>query len=90
MVDRSKLSQVETAMLDKVMSYGISEQDAELIADSILSRKTCSWINNDEISPHNIKALNDFLLENKSPVYVLVSPVSTRNKFMWEVKLRKQ
>ena len=88
-LDRSKLSAVETAMLDKVMSFGISESDAEIIADSILNKKSCSWVNTDDVEQKNIKALNEFISSNNSPVIVVAEHLPTREKYMWEVKIRR-
>jgi ribosome biogenesis protein Tsr3 len=88
-LDRTKLSAATNAMLDKVMSFGISEQDAEVITDSIISHKSCSWVNNDNVEESTIKALNEYLTQNNVPIVVYVSPVSSRNKFVWEIKIRR-
>ena len=88
-LDRSKLSEPVNALIDKIMSFGLSESDAEVVVDSMIHKKSCSWVNNDVIDENNIKALNDYLVQNSVPIVVIVSPVSTRNKFVWEIKAKR-
>lgn len=86
MVDRDKLNKVELEVFDKVMTFGFSETDAEIIAESLISKKSCSWVNNDPISDAIVKNFNTYLVENNYPIILCVSPVSTRNKYIWEIK----
>ena len=88
-LDRSKLNATEIAVLDKVMSFGISESDAEVIADSIIHKKSCSWVNTDDIDDAKIKALNEFITANNCPIIVMVEHLQTRNKYVWEIKLKR-
>ena len=88
-LDRSKLNATEIAVLDKVMSFGISETDAEVIADSIINKKSCSWVNTDDVNEATIKSLNEFITANNCPIVVIVEPIATRGKYVWEIKLKR-
>lgn len=90
MVDRDKLSQRETDALTKVESFGFSETDAEVIAESLLSRKSCSWINNDPVADGMLQNFNKFLVENNYELILRITPVSTRGKYIWEIKSTKK
>lgn len=90
MLNRDKLSQRETEALDKVMSFGFSETDAEVIAESLLSRKSCSWVNTDQVSDAVLKTFNDFLTQNKYELVLRVSDVPTRGKYIWEIRSTKK
>ncbi|MDD2655282.1 MAG: hypothetical protein PHQ80_01275 [Candidatus ainarchaeum sp.] len=71
---------------DKLKEMGLSETDAEALADCIVTKKSCSWVNTDEIDNAALQRLGDYLKENGHKLRVSVEPVSTRNKYIWEVK----
>lgn len=90
MVDRGKLNKLELETLDKVLAFGFSETDAEVIAESLISKKGCSWMNNDPVSDAILKNFNVFLVENNHPITLSVSLVPTRGKYIWEIKSTKK
>lgn len=71
---------------EEFKKIGISEQDAKVLADCVISRKSCSWVNNDPVDNSVLKGLNTLLNEKEYKIKVLVQAVPTRNKFIWEVK----
>jgi len=77
--------------LDQVMSdlksVGITEHDALVIADCILTKRSCSWINTDPVDERMIADLNNIISQRSYGVKVLVQPIPTRAKFIWEVKI---
>ncbi len=85
----SKLPQHEREMLEKVMSFGFGETDAEVIASCILTKKPCTWMNNDEVSEQTLAALRDFLAANNHPIIVERNNVPRRSGYLWDVKVRK-
>jgi len=66
---------------------GISEHDALVIADCVISRKSCSWVNTDPVDEKLLEDLNRLIEKNKYGIRVDVEPVPTRAKFIWEVKV---
>lgn len=78
-----KLDQV----MDTLKSAGITEHDALVIADCILTRKSCSWINTDPVDERMVEDLNDVIASKSYGVKVLVQPIPTRSKYIWEVKI---
>ena len=89
MVKREDLSPRALEMYDKVISLGFSESDAEVIADSILNKKSCSWVNTDPIEDKALDALKKFLADGGHRLVVSVEAVPTRGKYIWEVKALK-
>lgn len=41
--------QSEEEMMSSLTSIGITEHDALVIVDCIVTRKSCSWVNNDPV-----------------------------------------
>ncbi|MBU0532904.1 hypothetical protein KKB44_05425 [Candidatus Micrarchaeota archaeon] len=79
----SKLDEV-AAELEGV---GISEHDALVIADCIVTRKSCSWVNIDLVNDKILKDLHNLIEKQNYRIKVNVQPVPTRGKFIWEVKV---
>lgn len=74
---------------NKLISFGLSDVDAKVLLDCILSGKPCSWVNNDAIKPGTEQILNDFMRDFF--LSVNITYVETRNKYLWEVsRLRKR
>ncbi len=65
---------------------GLGEHDAALLADCIVKKKSCSWINNDKVSKENVKGLVNYLKNNNIPIDIAIKYIETREKFIWEVK----
>ncbi|MDD5171580.1 MAG: hypothetical protein PHF60_00930 [Candidatus ainarchaeum sp.] len=82
MADRSE------EIITEFTGIGISEHDALVIADCIITRKSCSWVNTDPVDDKLIQDLNDLIKKNNYNVSVKVNAVPTRSKFIWDVKVR--
>ena len=74
------------ALHAKLMQLGISDLDAKIVLDCIVAKKSCSWVNTDEVPESVIVNLNKFMVENNHPLTVKVEPVPMRSKYIWEVK----
>lgn len=88
-IDRARLLQHELDLFEKIIALGMAEADAEIIASCILTQKPCSWVNNDYVDEQRLDALRGFLHTNNHPIEIHVSLVPTRNKFIWEAKVKK-
>lgn len=73
----------------KISATGISKEDARVIADCIITRKVCSWVNNELLDTNIMMSLHKTIMENNYKISIIVDPVPTRNKYIWEVKLVK-
>lgn len=74
-------------IMAQIMSVGVSEHDALVIADCIVTRKSCSWVNTDEVSDKLIKDLTHLVEKNGYGIKVAIESVPTRSKYIWEVKV---
>ncbi len=74
-------------VMSEIISVGITAYDAEVIADCITTRKSCSWVNTDQVDDKIIVALKNLIAEKKYGVRVTVESLATRNKFIWEIKV---
>ena len=70
-----------------IMGVGVSEHDALVLADCILSRKSCSWVNTDEVNDKMLQDLRHVIQKNDYKIKVDVDSVPTRSKFIWDVKV---
>jgi hypothetical protein len=82
------MSKYEDVMAD-IIGIGITEHDAMVIADCVVTRKSCSWVNTDEVNETILKDLNDLIKRNSYGITVKVQPVPTRSKYIWEVKVHQ-
>ena len=73
--------------MGEVIKVGITAYDAEVIADCITTRKSCSWVNTDQVDDKIIINLKNLITQKSYGVNVTVESLSTRNKFIWEVKV---
>ena len=80
------MSKMDDVMAD-ITGIGITEHDAMVIADCVITRKSCSWVNTDFVDDKILKDLNDLIKKNNYGIRVNVQPVPTRSKFIWEVKV---
>ncbi len=73
---------------DKVMSMGVSDLDAGLVADCLNVGKSTSWMNNDPVSDNINDKMKAFIAENGYGFEITVTPVRC-DKYIWDVKKRK-
>ena len=81
MADRSQ------EIMAELMGVGINEHDALVIADCIITRKSCSWVNTDPVDDKILHDLNKLIQKNDYRVKIKVDAVPTRSKFIWDVKV---
>jgi hypothetical protein len=79
------MDEVSTAL----QGVGVSEHDALVIADCIVTRKSCSWVNTDPVDEKMLRDLANLIKKNEYRIKVDVQPVPTRSKFIWEVKVEQ-
>jgi hypothetical protein len=77
----------EEEMMSQFTGIGITEHDALIIMDCIVTRKSCSWVNTDPVDEKQLHDLRDLIAEHGYKIKVDVQAVPTRNKFIWEVKV---
>ncbi len=65
---------------------GLGEHDAALLADCIVQKKSCSWINNDEVKRDSVRGLLNYIENNAIPIELSIKHLETREKYIWEVK----
>lgn len=75
-------------IVTELKEIGITEHDALVIADCIVTRKSCSWINTDNVDEKMLRDLEDLIKNQDYGISVVVEPIPTRNKFIWEIKVR--
>ena len=81
MADRSE------EIIAELTGIGITEHDALIIADCIITRKSCSWVNTDPVDDRMLRDLKDLISRHNYGINVKVEPVPTRSKFIWDVKV---
>lgn len=84
------LSEREQKILSDLTSVGITEHDALVIVDCIITRKSCSWVNTDHVDEKMLGDLKGVIAKQNYGIIVKVEPIPTRNKFIWEVKVLAQ
>ena len=82
MADRSE------EIILELTGIGITEHDALIIADCIITRKSCSWVNTDPVDDKMLRDLNDLIKKNNYGINVNIDAIPTRSKFIWDVKVR--
>jgi hypothetical protein len=82
------MSKYEDVMAE-IIGIGIVEHDAMVIADCVVTRKSCSWVNTNEVDDKMLRDLNDLIKRNNYGITVKVEPVPTRSKYIWEVKVHQ-
>lgn len=75
-------------IMAELMGVGVAEHDALVIADCIITRKSCSWVNTDPVDDKMLRDLNDLISRKEYGIRINVEPVPTRSKFIWEVKVQ--
>ncbi len=66
---------------------GVSEHDAQVLADCILTKKSCSWVNTEDVNPQMLKDVDRVIEKNSYGISVKVDSIPTRSKFIWDVKV---
>ncbi len=74
-------------IIAELKGIGITEHDALVIADCIITRKSCSWINTDPVDDKMLADLNTLIRHKQYGISVKVDAVPTRSKFIWDVKV---
>ncbi len=82
MADRSE------EIITELTEIGVSEHDALVIADCIITRKSCSWVNTDAVDDKLVQDINSLVKRNNYNISVKVDAVPTRSKFIWDVKVK--
>ena len=75
-------------IMENLTSTGITKDDALVIADCIVNRKSCSWVNTDPVDEKMINSLKEVILKNNYGIAVIIESIATRGKFIWEVKIK--
>jgi len=83
MADRSE------EIITELTGIGITEHDALIIADCVVTRKSCSWVNTDPVDEKMLADLNMLIKTHNYNIIVKVDAVPTRSKFIWDVKVPK-
>ncbi len=73
-------------VINDLMSVGVSEHDAIVLADCILARRSCSWVNTDEVTDKMLQDLRRLIQKRNYKISVSVDSIPTRSKFIWDVK----
>ena len=73
--------------MTELKGIGITEHDAMIIADCVVTRKSCSWVNTDPVDERMLQDLEDLIKKENYGIRVNVEPIPTRNKFIWEIKV---
>lgn len=69
---------------DAVMSFGVSDLDAGLVADCLHVGKSTTWMNNDPVADNINEKLASFVKEHGYGFEITVTP--TRGRYIWDVK----
>jgi hypothetical protein len=75
-------------IISELMGVGLTEHDALVIADCIITRKSCSWVNTDPVDDKILQDVNNLIRKHNYGVLVKVESVPTRSKFIWDVKVQ--
>jgi hypothetical protein len=74
-------------VISKLKKTGIPTHDAKVIADCVVTRKSCSWVNTDEVSKDAVRSLLELIKQDDYKIELSIKSVATRNKYIWEVKV---
>ena len=77
----------EISILSKIKKTGIPEHDAKVIADCVMTRRSCSWVNIDPVAKESVRALVELIKADEYKIGLSIKEVATRNKYIWEVKV---
>jgi hypothetical protein len=74
-------------IISEFVGIGVSEHDAQVLADCIITRKSCSWVSIEDVNNQMLKDVDHVIEKNKYGLSVKVDSIPTRNKFIWDVKV---
>ena len=77
----------EREIINNFVGLGITEHDALIIADCIVTGKSCSWVNTDMVDEKMMKGMHEIVVKNNYPIDIKIQAIPTRNKFIWDVKV---
>lgn len=75
-------------VMEQLKSIGITEHDAQVITDCVITRRSCSWVNTDPVDEKVLRDLHDLIKKSNYGVQITVQPVPTRSKYIWEVRVK--
>ena len=70
---------------DALVSMGVSDLDAGLVADCLHVGKSTTWMNNDEVADNINEKLAGFVAQNGYAFEIIVTP-ARMGKYIWDVK----
>lgn len=79
----------EEEIISSFTDIGVTHHDAIVIADCVITRKSCSWVNTDPVDDKMIKDIKDVVTRNNYRIIVNIQAVPTRSKYIWEIKIPK-
>ena len=74
---------------DVISGLGIAVEDAEVLADCMVTKKVCFWINTAPVNKEQITKVNEYFVQNSIPIVLQVDHIPTRDKYIWEVKIKR-
>ena len=74
-------------IISELVSVGVTEHDALVIADCIISRQSCSWLNTDPVDEKLLQDLKLLVDKKNYKINVKVQSIPTRGKYIWDVKV---
>ncbi|MBI5223419.1 hypothetical protein HY990_03280 [Candidatus Micrarchaeota archaeon] len=73
-------------ILTDLRGAGLTNDDAMVIADVIVTRGSCSWVNTDPVDESIILKLRDVIAQRNYKIRINVDSIPTRSKYVWEAK----
>ncbi|MBU0527986.1 hypothetical protein KKE92_05875 [Candidatus Micrarchaeota archaeon] len=74
-------------IIAEFVNVGVSEHDAQVLADCIITRKSCSWVSTEDVNNKMLKDVDHVIEKNNYGLSVKVDSIPTRSKFIWDVKV---
>ncbi len=74
-------------IIAEFVGVGVSEHDAQVLADCIITRKSCSWVSTEDVNNQMLKDVDHVIEKNAYGLTVKVDSIPTRSKFIWDVKV---
>ena len=79
------MTSVDT-LISQLTCIGITSSDAVVIADCIVTKRSCSWVNTDPVNDKILLDLHDLIVKNQYGIRIQVDSIPTRGKYVWDVK----
>jgi len=71
---------------DVISGLGIAVEDAEVLADCMVTKKVCSWISNVPVNKEQITKVNEYFVQNSIPIVLQVDHIPTRINIFGKLK----